>query len=114
MKSAQNPFRILSPSNHSRHYQLTKTAGDRRINSLHNTPPLFFLLLLRAKAHHLAVIAHGGAGLLHVAFERPVEPAADHAGRVARHLGVAGAALAVVFAAALVAGEVSEEAVGSG
>lgn len=70
--------------------------------------------MLRAKAHHFAVIAHGGAGFLHVAFERPVEPATHHAGGIPRHFGVAGAALAVVFAAALVVGERAEEAVGGG
>lgn len=49
-----------------------------------------------------------------MALEGPVEPAADETGRVAGHLGVAGAALAVVFAAALLVGEVVEEALGCG
>ena len=83
-------------------------------DSLHNTPPLLLLLLLRPEPHHLAIIAHGGSGLVHVALERPVEPAADKTGRVAGHFGVAGAALAVVFAAALLGGEVVEEALGGG
>lgn len=91
--------------------QLTNLAtGD----SLHNTPPLLLLLLLRAQAHHLAVVAHGGSGLVHVALEGPVEPAAHQPGRVACHFGVAGASLAVVFAAALVGGQVVEEALGGG
>jgi hypothetical protein len=49
-----------------------------------------------------------------VAFESAVEPAAHHAGRVAGHFGVASAAVAVVFAAALVGGEATEEALGGG
>jgi len=86
-------------------------------DSLHNPPPLLFLLLLGSQPHHLAVIAHGGSSsglVVHVALERLVEPAADEPGRVAGHLGVAGAALAVVLAAALLVGEVTEEALGGG
>jgi hypothetical protein len=49
-----------------------------------------------------------------VAFERAVEPAADHAGRVAGHLGIAGAAVAVVFAAALVGSQAAKQALGGG
>jgi len=76
-----------------------------KTHSLHDTPPLLLLLLLlRPETHHLAVVAHRGAGLVHVALEGLVEPAADETGRVACHLGVAGAALAIVFAAALVVG----------
>jgi hypothetical protein len=66
------------------------------------------------ETHHLAVIAHGSSGLVHVALERSVEPAAHETGRVAGHLGIAGAALAVVFAAALLVGQVVEEALGCG
>jgi len=49
-----------------------------------------------------------------VALESPVEPAADEAWGVACHLGVAGAALAVVFAAALCGVQVAEQALGGG
>lgn len=49
-----------------------------------------------------------------MALKSPVEPAAHEAGRITRHLGVAGAALAVVLAAALVGGEIVEEALGGG
>lgn len=83
-------------------------------DSLHNSPPLLLLLLLSTHTHHLAIISHGGSGLVHVALEGAVEPAADHAGRVSCHFGVARAALAVVFAAALVSGQVVEKALGGG
>jgi hypothetical protein len=96
----------------------SKTTYKFHGDSLHNTPPLLFLLLLRSEPHHLAVVAHGGSGsselVVHVALERLVEPAADEPGRVAGHLGVAGAALAVVLAAALLVGQVAEEALGGG
>jgi hypothetical protein len=49
-----------------------------------------------------------------VALESLVKPAADETGRVASHFGVAGAAVAVVLAAALMGVEVVEEALGSG
>ena len=71
-------------------------------------------MLLRPKTHHLAVVAHGSSGLVHVALESPVEPAADEAWGVACHLGVAGTALAVVFAAALCGVQVAEKALGGG
>ena len=90
-------------------HRLTNT-GD----SLHNTSPLFLLLLFRSEAHHLAVVAHGGSRLVHVTLECSVEPAADEARRVTCHFGVAGAALAVVLTAALVIGQVVEEALGGG
>lgn len=102
------------PSQHLNHRLSTPTSTYNSGDSLHNSPPLLFLLLLGAHTHHLAVISHGSSGLVHVAFESTVEPAADHAGRVPRHFGVAGAALAVVFAAALVGSQVVEEALGGG
>lgn len=83
-------------------------------DSLHNTPPLLFFLLLRSKTHHLAVVAHGSTRLVHVALESPVEPAADEAWGVAGHFGVAGAALTVVFAAALCGVQVAEKTLGGG
>jgi len=90
-------------------HRLTNT-GD----SLHNTSPLFLLLLFRSEAHHLAVVAHGSSRLVHVTLKGSVEPAADETRRVACHLGVAGAALAVVLATALVVVQVVEEALGGG
>jgi hypothetical protein len=83
-------------------------------DSLHNPPPILFLLLLRAHPHHLAIVAHGGARLVHVALESAIEPAAHHARRISCHFGVAGTALAVVFAAALVGVEIAEQALGGG
>jgi hypothetical protein len=107
VKPSKSPHPNFQPANNN-NLQIPET------HSLHNTPPLLFLLLLRSEAHHLSIVAHGSARLVHVALERLVEPAADEAGRVAGHLGVAGAAVAVVFAAALVGGEVVEEALGGG
>lgn len=49
-----------------------------------------------------------------MAFEGTVEPAADHTGGIASHLGVAGTALAVVFATTLLVREIVEEAAGCG
>lgn len=49
-----------------------------------------------------------------MALESPVEPATDEAWGVACHLGVAGTALAVIFAATLLVGQVVEEAGGRG
>lgn len=83
-------------------------------DSLHDAPPLLFLLLLRSETHHLAIIAHGSPGLIHVTLESSVEPATDETGGVACHFGVAGAALAVVFAATLLGVQVVEEALGGG
>jgi hypothetical protein len=107
-KSVHHSSPTLIPSATNNNLQTLST------NSLHNTPPLLLLLRLQAQTHHLAIIPHSGSRLVHVALEGPVEPAAHEAGRVARHLGVAGAALTVVLAAALVGGEVVEEALGGG
>lgn len=104
----------LTTPNYQEQQQLLLLLLTDTGDSLHYTPPLLLLLLLGAHAHHFAIVSHGGSGLVHVAFEGAVEPAADQAGRVACHLGVAGAALGVVFAAALVAGQVVEEALGGG
>jgi hypothetical protein len=85
---------------------------------LHNPPPLLHPLLLRT--HHLPISSQGRSStanirrLLH-ALESLVEPPRYEPGRAAGHLGVAGAALGVVLAAALVGVEGFEEAaVGGG
>ena len=89
--------------------QLTNTR-----DSLHDAPPLLPLLLFGSESHHLAVVAHGSSGLVHVALEGPVEPAADEAWGVTRHFSIAGTALAVVLAAALLVVQVAKEARGGG
>lgn len=81
-------------------------------NSLHNPPPLLLNLLHLVAAHHLPIFAH--SGLLH-SLEGLVKPPTHETRLVPGHFGVAGTALAVVFAAALGGGEVAEElALGGG
>ena len=95
-------------------YQAMQNDLQMPRDSLHNTPPLLFLLLLRSETHHLAIVAHGSARFVHVALESLVEPATYETGGVAGHLGVAGAALAVVFAATLLGSEVAKKALRGG
>jgi hypothetical protein len=99
-------------------YPRPNTPSTPTIRLLHNPPPLLHPLLLRT--HHLAISSQGRSSAVNIRrllhpLESLVKPARNEPGRVAGHLGVAGAALGVVLAAALLGVEGLEEAaVGGG